>query len=432
MRSVEVMVIGGGASGMMAAITAAEAGAHVVLIEKLNRVGKKILATGNGRCNFTNLKQKADCYHSRTTDFPWQVVSAFDEKKVMEWFRERGILSMERDGYIYPRSAQAASVVQILQRMLAEVKVQIHTEESLRDLRPRQDLQGNRNGYEVITSVSRYLADQVILAPGGAAAPVHGTSGDGYEWMKRLGIQVVEPLPALSSLILEDACCKIWPGVRIQGQVSVYSDSGMCLGSDRGEIQMVQYGISGIPVFQISYLVARELAEGKKPYLILDSMCEFTKDALMTELSRRLSTYDHLTLSVADILEGMLPEKLVTAYIRAAGLKNSTRAEDVKRKQWECLADQMKAKKLEIHDVSGFDKAQVTSGGVSLEMLDVDSMELRKYPGLYIVGEFADVDGICGGYNLQWAWSSGHMAGMAAAAKANERRRIRGQKRGTR
>lgn len=432
MRSVEVMVIGGGASGMMAAITAAEAGARVVLVEKLNRVGKKLLATGNGRCNFTNLKQKEEYYHSRTIGVPWQVVSVFGEKQVLAWFRERGILPMERDGYIYPRSAQAMSVVQILQRMLAERKVEIHTEESLWELKPRQDLQGNINGYEVITSVSRYVAGQVILAPGGAAAPVHGTSGDGYEWMRRLGITVVPPLPALSSVVLEDACCKLWAGVRIQGQVSVYSDKEVCLGADRGEIQMVQYGISGIPVFQISHLVARELADGKRPYLVLDSMCEFTKEELMHELSRRQAAYVHLSLSVADVMEGMLPEKLIAAFIRAAGLKNSTPAVEVSQEQWECLVDQMKEKKLKVHSVSGFDKAQVTSGGVSLEMLDADTMELRNYPGLYIAGEFADVDGICGGYNLQWAWSSGHMAGLAAADRAKACRHRRGQKRGNR
>ncbi|MDE6851834.1 MAG: aminoacetone oxidase family FAD-binding enzyme, partial [Lachnospiraceae bacterium] len=259
MKSIEVMVIGGGASGMMAAVTAAEAGAKVILVEKLARLGKKLLATGNGRCNFTNTVQKEEYYHSRTDGFVWQVISAFDEQQVMAWFQRRGVLPMVREGYVYPRSAQAVSVVQIMQRMLAETGVQIHTEESLCDVVPHQGRNGEIQGYEVVTSSGKYLAGKVILASGGAAAPVHGTSGDGYEWVKRLGIPLVPPVPALTSLVLEGRYCKIWSGVRIDGQVSLYSDSGQCLGSDRGEIQMVSYGISGIPVFQISHLAAREL-----------------------------------------------------------------------------------------------------------------------------------------------------------------------------
>lgn len=417
MQSIEVMVVGGGASGMMAAITAAETGAKVLLVEKLSRLGKKLLATGNGRCNFTNIVQKKEFYHSRTDDFAWKVISAFDERQVMAWFQKRGVLPMVRDGYVYPRSAQAVSVLQILQRALAENGVIVHTEESLFDVAPHRNRDGEIQGYEVVTSQRKYLARRLILASGGAAAPVHGTSGDGYEWMDRLGIPLIPPVPALTSLVLEGSYCKIWTGVRVNGQVSLYSDSGKCLGSDQGEIQMVSYGISGIPVFQISHLAARELKEGRHPYLLLDSMCEYSETELIEEWFRRKSTYFNLSLSVADLLEGMLPGKLASAYIREAGLQNGQKAETVRRKQWEVLASQIKKKRLQIHSVSGFEKAQVTSGGVSLDALHAETMELRKYPGLYIAGELADVDGICGGYNLQWAWSSGYVAGKAAAAQ---------------
>lgn len=416
MQSIEVMVVGGGASGMMAAITAAEAGAKVLLVEKLGRLGKKLLATGNGRCNFTNTVQKEEYYHSRTDGFAWKVISAFDEKQLMAWFQEHGVLPMVKEGYVYPRSAQAVSVLQILQRLLTENGVMVHTEEALRDVAPHWNRNGEIQGYEVVTSQGKYLARQLILAPGGAAAPVHGTSGDGYEWMDRLGIPLVPPVPALTSLVLEGSYCKIWSGVRVEGQVCLYSDTGNCLGSDRGEIQMVSYGISGIPVFQISHLAARELEEGRHPYLLLDSMCEYSERELIEEWFRRKSTYLNLSLSVADVLEGMLPGKLAAAYIREAGLQSGQKAETVHKKQWETLASQIKKKRLQIRSVSGFEKAQVTSGGVSLEALYAESMELRKYPGLYIAGELADVDGICGGYNLQWAWSSGYVAGRAAAA----------------
>lgn len=418
MQSIEIMVIGGGASGMMAAAAAAEAGAKVLLIEKLGKLGKKLLATGNGRCNFTNMVQKPECYHSRTDGFAWQVISAFDEQQVIAWFRNHGVLPLERDGYVYPRSAQAVSVVQILQRVLAELAVRVHTEECLLGVVPRQDRTGMVQGYEVTTSSGHYLAGQVILASGGAAAPVHGTTGDGYAWMEHLGVPVVSPVPALTSLVLEGAFCKTWAGVRIDGQISVYSDDGKCLGSDRGEIQMVSYGISGIPVFQISHFAARELEEGGKPYLILDGMCDYSEEALLEEWFRRQSAYQRLSLTVADVLEGMLPGKLSTAYIREIGLHGGQKAETVHQKQWRALAAQIKAKRLQIQSASGFEKAQVTSGGVSLEALDAETMELHRYPGLYITGELADVDGICGGYNLQWAWASGYAAGKAAGRKA--------------
>lgn len=413
MRSIEIMVIGGGASGMMAAITAAEAGAKVLLIEKLNRVGKKLLATGNGRCNFTNQKQKPEYYHSRTEGAAWPTVSAFDEKQVITWFRERGLLSMDRDGYVYPRSAQALSVVQILERMLRMNGVEIHTGESVEEIIP---FSGKQKAYKVCTSAGAYLARRVILAVGGAASPVHGTCGDGYDLVKNLGISVIPPVPALTSLVLEGKYCKLWAGVRIQGQVGLYLD-GKLLVSDQGEIQMTAYGISGIPVFQISYLAARLLAEGKKPYLILDSMMEFSREGLLQELQQRQSRFLDKGLSVADILEGMLPGKLISAYIKEISGKKisaSTAAEKVTKAEWENLVWQIKEKKLLIHSVSDFDKAQVSSGGVDLSELDTGTMELKEYPGLYIVGELADVDGICGGYNLQWAWSSGHAAGKAS------------------
>lgn len=424
MRSIEIMVIGGGASGMMAAITAAEAGAKVLLVEKLNRLGKKLLATGNGRCNYTNKVQKPEYYHSKTAGTAWRVVSAFDEKQVMEWFRERGMLSMDRDAYVYPRSAQALSVVKILERMLQIHGVEVHTAESVEEICPWGKNRmhppgehtnnvhgtGEYTGYQVRTSAGTYLAKRVILAVGGAASPVHGTSGDGYDIVKKLGISVVPPVPALTSLVLEGNYCKLWSGVRIQGQVDLCL-KGKCLASERGEIQMVAYGISGIPVFQLSHLAARLLAEGQKPYLILDSMVEFSREELLQELLHRQSVFWDNGLSAADILEGMLPGKLISTYIKEIKLSAGTSAEKLTQKQWESLVSQMKAKKLQIRSVSDFDKAQVTSGGVELSGLNPVTMELYAYPGLYITGELADVDGACGGYNLQWAWSSGYAAG---------------------
>ena len=192
---------------------------------------------------------------------------------------------------------------------------------------------------------------------------------------------------------------------------------------------MVSYGISGIPIFQISHLVSRALETGGQPYLVLDSMPDYTPEELYEECMRRKAVYQKIALSVADVLEGMLPTRLVSAWIRETGLQKQQKADSLQQKQWRRLISQMKEKTLTIRQASGFEKAQVTSGGVSLKALDADTMELRKYPGLYITGELADVDGICGGYNLQWAWSSGYVAGRAAAAAVQKRKNMRKQRR---
>lgn len=426
MRSVEVLVIGAGASGMMAAVTAAESGAKVLLIEKLNRLGKKLLATGNGKCNFTNLRQKKSCYHSREPEFAWQALSFFREQEAISWFRERGIFPTDKDGYVYPLSGQASSVVNILQRMIQIAGVQVRTEEQVEQICVHRDRKGEKQaGYEVLTDKEKYLAGQVIFAVGGAAAPVHGTTGDGYVIARNLGLSVIPPVPALTSLILEGKFCKTWVGVRVQGQVDLYSMRGEQLGGDTGELQMVAYGISGIPVFQISHLAARELAEGRTPYLVLDCIPQMSDRELLAELLRRKEKWSRC--SVGDVLDGILPQKLVSALVGEAGLKNNLLAGNIGKDQWADLVKQIKRKRLTVREASGFEKAQVTSGGVAVSQIRPETMEVIQYPGLYMTGELLDVDGICGGYNLQWAWTSGYLAGQSAGQRAvfNRRERIK-------
>lgn len=415
MRSIPVLVAGGGASGMIAAITAAKHGANVTVIEKKSKPGKKILATGNGHCNFTNRKQESSCYHSSDDAFVWSVLQQFDYKQVLAYFQESGVLAREKDGYYYPLSGQAASVRAMLEREMERYKVDVHCEETVLHIIPKKDLTGQRiNGYEVQTDKDSYLARTVIFAVGGKAAPVHGTTGDGYRILEELGVSITPPLPALTSVELSDSCCKLWSGVRVMGQVELWCEHEK-VASDYGEIQMVAKGISGIPVFQLSGLAARLLYESKEPYLRLDVMPSYSKEQIEAELLRRCNTYG-AGRSLGDILDGMLPDKLAKALLQAVHLNPadaSALLQDDKRRI--ALVEQIKQKKLHIRKVSDFDKAQVTTGGVALHELHASTLELKNSPGLYITGELADVDGICGGYNLQWAWSSGHLAGQSAA-----------------
>ena len=385
MRSIPVLVAGGGASGMVAAIEAAKLGANVTVIEKKNKPGKKILATGNGRCNFTNRNQEISCYHSSDDTLVQMVLQRFDHQKVIDYFWESGVMSKERDGYYYPLSGQAASVRAMLEREMDRYKVEVHCDETLQRIIPRKDLSGqNITGYEVQTDRDKYLVRKLILAVGGSAAPAQG----------------------------------------IMGQVELWCE-GSRLAEDIGEIQMVAKGISGIPVFQISGRVSRLLYQGKEPYLKIDVMPDHTKEQVMEELLRRVNTYG-VGRSLGDVLDGMLPDKLAKALLLALHKSPGDGAEILQEDRWRNdLADQIKGKKLHIRKVSDFDKAQVTTGGVALSELQADTLELIKYPGIYVTGELADVDGICGGYNLQWAWSSGHLAGQSAACALKTKIRSR-------
>lgn len=434
MRSVQILVIGGGASGMMAAITAARAGGKVLLIEKMNRLGKKILATGNGKCNFTNSYQDRACYRGEDGEFAWNALRDFDHQMTLKTFHEMGILPRERDGYFYPASGQAVSVLEALTRQIKEYKVEVRCGEKVVSLEAlqneaemslagRTDSDGENTSrpssrqpmYVVTTFQGKYLAQRVILAVGGKAAPIHGTEGDGYAMAERLGLSVIPPLPALTSCVLKGDFMKGWTGVRVQGRIAVYGKASGLLAEDTGELQMVAYGISGIPVFQISRYVAKALEQGDKPYFIMDIMTEHTQQELWEELWDRKKNFSHWTS--LDALDGMLHRKLAEVLLHSLGMNPKQPAGQWQESQIQRMAKRMKEWKLGIEAVSGFDKAQITCGGVETGQVDCHTMETVRYPGLYVTGELLDVDGICGGYNLQWAWTSGYLAGKAAAKR---------------
>lgn len=410
MRSIPVLVAGGGASGMVAAIEAAKLGANVTVIEKKNKPGKKILATGNGRCNFTNRNQEISCYHSSDDMLVQMVLQRFDYQKVIDYFWESGVMSKERDGYYYPLSGQAASVRAMLEREMDRYKVEVHCDETLQRIIPRKDLSGqNITGYEVQTDRDKYLVRKLILAVGGSAAPAQGTTGDGYRMLQELGVAIVPPLPALTSIELDDACCKLWSGVRIMGQVELWCE-GSRLAEDIGEIQMVAKGISGIPVFQISSPASKALYQKKQAELTINFLPDFSEDMLAQELQRRFSR-DAGIQDAAESLRGLLNHKLIPVILKAAGIPVHEHTERISKKQTETLCRQIQTFPVRLKKVRDFSAAQVCTGGIHTEEIHTDTLESRIVPGIYFVGELLDVDGICGGYNLQWAWSSGHVAG---------------------
>lgn len=412
MRSIEVVVIGGGASGMAAAIEAAKAGKRVMILEKMNRLGKKILATGNGRCNFTNARQEPACYHGTEPERAYAAVKSFGFLETLEWFQELGVLSAEKDGYFYPASFQAAAVLHALERELKRLSVEVHLEEPVFEISEKnRNQQGRAEGFLIRTEKDSYLAKKIILSTGGLASPVHGSTGDGYRFLEGFGHSIIPVLPALTSLKLEEKYTKEWAGMRLQGAVTLRIEGEKENVTESGELQMTAYGVSGIPVFQVSGFAARALSEKRKVRILIDSFPMLSGEEVYLELLRRKK--HNMGQSAGDLLEGMLPDKYAKVLLSVCSFSGKTPVKELTEQALRKIAEHIKCFSGTVREVSGFEKAQTSSGGIPLTEIDLKTFESLKKKHLYLCGELLDVDGICGGYNLQWAWTSGITAGRA-------------------
>lgn len=436
----DVIVVGAGASGLMAAIAAARKGSSVLVIEQKEKPGKKILATGNGKCNFTNLVQDAGCYRSDDSTFPMKALEGFDVKKTIAFFEGLGIYPKDRNGYLYPNSEQAASVVQVLMMECRRLNVQFHyNEKVLKFANPnftiiteqrilptdQEKSQGKgKKGSQAKNNTSKpsdvkiekksYYAKKLILATGGCASPNLGSDGSGYPLAKHFGHTIIKPLPALVQLKSPESYCKTISGVRVIGKVGAYSGSTL-LSEENGEMLFTDYGISGIPIMQISRFVAKALDQGKQVELKIDFLPEKTWDEVIELLFKRLELSTGKT--VEEMMVGLFNHKLSYILIKQAKLDPLDAAKKLTDRGIQALADQIKAFTMRITDTNSFENAQVSAGGVSTKEISEKTMESKLVKNLYIVGELLDVDGTCGGYNLQWAWSSGYLAGNAAGSR---------------
>ena len=401
-----VAVIGGGASGMMAAVTAASEGARVILLEHKDRIGKKILSTGNGRCNFTNIHQEPICYHSEDPLFPWEVVEKFNAQAVISFFLQLGVYSKNRNGYIYPNSDQASAVLDAFRMELDRLKVEIRTGVECREIRP------GKKGFTILTDQEPVRADRVILCAGSKAAPTTGSDGSGYDLAKKLGHRILPVLPALTALKCEEKFFKSIAGVRANGSVSIWS-GGECIAKDTGEIQLTDYGISGIPVFQVSRYASKLLYEKKETDAVLDFMPDFTKEQTNAFLRARAKTRPDKSAEM--FLIGLFHKKLCDLWIRLSEIPRQRKAGELTEDEIARLTDLIKEFRVRVRETNPYDKAQVCCGGVDTREVDPETLESVYVPGVYFAGEILDVDGMCGGYNLTFAWASGYVAGKAAS-----------------
>lgn len=401
----KVIVIGGGASGLMAAVMAARQGAKVTLLEKNKQTGKKLLVTGNGRCNFTNRNQDISRYRSQNPELAKNVLDAFPMPETVGFFEELGITVKDRWGYLYPNSGQAASIAEVLRLEAQRLQVKLACNTEVLSLEKQGEI------FYVRTDGWTYEADAVIVACGSKAAPETGSTGDGYRFAERMGHHVIPPLPALTGLYAAEKDCGKLVGVRMDANVALFIDGALCT-EEEGEVQFTSYGLSGIPVFQISRYVSRALKEGRTCEVRLDFWSTHKAEQIAKLLyEKREHTGNR---SGTDVLLGMFPEKLSQVLLERAGISRKKKGKDWTENEYRRLAEQVKEFRFTITRCRGYEQAQVCTGGVPLSELKGVSMESAVVPGLYLAGELLDVDGACGGYNLQWAWSSGFLAGTHA------------------
>lgn len=402
----QVLIIGAGASGMTAAVHAARAGAKVILLEHRDRAGKKILSTGNGRCNLTNLDQRPECYRCGVPGFPQGILEQFSVGDTLEFFGELGILTKDRNGYIYPNSDQAASVREALAEELGRLPVDVRYQCQI----SRAAKEGKR--FTVHSDKGIYEGDRVILAAGSRAAPVTGSDGSGYELAAAFGHRIVTPLPALVQLKCAEKHYKKLAGVRCDGEIKLYVD-GREAACDRGELQLTDYGISGIPTFQVSRYASIALHKRRKVTAVINFLPAMSRDQARDMMEKRFAMMDDR--SCGQFMNGLLNNKLSAVLLELAGISQGQPAGTLGAGRRDRLFQAITAYETRIEAANPYENAQVCCGGVDVKQINGKTLESKLVQGLYFCGEILDVDGICGGYNLQWAWSSGAVAGRCAA-----------------
>ena len=401
----EIAVIGGGASGLMAAITAKKSGKEVIILERKDRILKKVLITGNGRCNITNVNANISNYFGKNISSVENILNRFTPQDTMDFFNELGIVCNEENrGKVYPLSGQASSVVDALRFEAEKLGIKIETEFYVRKI--------EKDGFKFrIYSEDRKKieAGRVIIAAGGQSYPELGSNGSGFELAKELGHSVTKLSPSIVQLKTEKNQVKGLQGIKTDVAVTAYGDNKKICTYD-GELLFTDYGISGNVVFNISFVMPLY----KNVEFEIDFMEKFDYNELYEMLKERKRILSHLTME--NYFNGMINKKLGQFLSKVSGIeKLSKPVKDLNDSDIRKLCTVLKKYRVKILETTGFKNAQVTAGGVSLDEVNAETLESKIVKGLYFSGEVLDVYGECGGFNLQWAWASGYIAGENSA-----------------
>ena len=401
----EIAVIGGGASGLMAAITAKKSGKEVVILERKDRILKKVLITGNGRCNITNVNADISNYFGGNIFSVENILNKFTPQDTMDFFNGLGIVCNEENrGKVYPLSGQPSSVVDALRFEAEKLGIKIETEFYVRKI--------EKDGFKFkiySEDKKKIEAGRVILAAGGQSYPELGSNGSGFELAKELGHSVTKLSPSIVQLKTEKNQVKGLQGIKTDVAVTAYGDNKKICTYD-GELLFTDYGISGNVVFNISFVMPLY----KNVEFEIDFMEKFDYNELYEMLKERKKIMSHLTME--NYFNGMINKKLGQFLSKVSGIeKLSKPVKDLSDSDIRKLCTVLKKYRVKILETTGFKNAQVTAGGVSLDEVNTETLESKIVKGLYFSGEVLDVYGECGGFNLQWAWASGHIAGENAA-----------------
>ena len=397
----QVLVIGGGASGMMAALTAAEdKNNRVVLLERQQRVGKKLLATGNGRCNLSNTGASLERYHGAERDFARHALTKYPPEAVLARFAALGLLTVtEPSGRVYPLSDTAGSVVDVLRFALERAGVDVRT------ACPARELWREDGGYAVRTDTETLHADDLIVACGGPAGEKLGGVRDGFELLRPLGHKSTKLYPALVQLLTAPEYPRALKGVRADAALRLLSGE-VCLAQAGGELQFIEKGVSGPAVFDLS----REASvRGGELTLSADFLREYDGDTVFALLRQRREALPELP--AGELWTGMLHNRLGRMLVKYAALEQSRPLGSLSDRELGRAARACRDFRLPVLGTEGFDHAQVTAGGLRTAAFNPETLESWFMPRLFVCGELLDIDGDCGGFNLQWAWASGMLAG---------------------
>ncbi|MBU5670533.1 NAD(P)/FAD-dependent oxidoreductase [Paenibacillus brevis] len=419
-----LIIIGAGASGLMAAVTARDLGIDTAILEGNDRIGKKISMTGDGRCNITNdstatgtddagvaLSRK---YYGSQPEFPRPVLQQFGIRQTIDFFHVLGLpLTSLKEGLMYPMSMQAASVVDIFELALEERSIPVYLNSKVLDVtvsgdHPRFKMTCRTETEEQVV----YTSDYLFLCTGGLTGQNAGTDGSGYTLAQKMGHSLVKPVPAIVQLKVKYPYQKSLSGIKLQGRAHILVN-GKVARSETGEIHFTDYGFSGPPVLQLGRKAAVHLAKGDSVTVQIDLMPNRTEEEVVEFLERNWTTFAHRT--VAESFTGFLHKKLISVLLKEAKIDQEPNllCQELSWKTKKIFYKLLKCWEFKVTETQSFEHAQTTAGGIATKELDAATLESKLVPGLYLAGEVMDVDGDFGGYNLQWAWSSGYTAAMA-------------------
>lgn len=417
----KVLVVGGGPAGMMAAIAAALNGNEVTIIEKNEKLGKKLFITGKGRCNVTNAGDMDDI-RAHILSNPKFMYSAFYEYNnfdVIEFFESEGVKTkVERGNRVFPESDKSSDIIKALTKKIRELGIEVLLNTKVVDIKTRkisdEDVTDKKSCYEStfaevsLSDKSTLKGDALIIATGGLSYPVTGSDGDGYKWAEEFGVDVVKPRPALVPIILREEDARAMQGLSLKNVNAKFMIDGKEVSSETGEMLFTHFGVSGPIILSASSLISGRINDNTKLFIDLKPALDF--ETLDKRILKDFEKYTNKNFN--NSLDDLLPKKMIPVIVKRSGIDPYKKVNVITAEERQNLVNVIKNLEFTVVGLRSFDEAIITKGGINVKEVNPKTFESKKVKGLYFIGEVLDVDATTGGYNLQIAWSSGYACGI--------------------